>query len=172
MPRRRRRRHRRRHNSAFEPQNLEMEHTINRSRSVTAARGGKVEHYRMSGREIVFIQRPLKVFYNTRRRGRHAPAHQTHSRFRVRYVARGRYDTQRAGVSDQNQRAKIVKYLFGPVAHHLIPHLSRTLQPRSENCGVQRVHERFLSIRFVDFEFQYLAFGMFHPQITNLNNFF
>lgn len=153
MPRRRRRRRRRRHNSAFEPQNLEMEHTINRSRSVTAARGEKVEHYRMSEREIVFIQRPLKVFYNTRRRGRHAPAHQTHSRFRVR-------------------SATIVKYLFGPVAHHLIPHLSRTLQPRSENCGVQRVHERFLSIHFVDFEFQYLAFGMFHPQITNLNNFF
>lgn len=79
---------------------------------------------------------------------------------------------QHAGVSDQNQQAKIVKYLFGPVSHHLIPHLSRTLQLYSEKCGVQRVHERFLSIHFVDFEFQYLAFGMFQPQITNLNNFF
>ena len=88
MPRRRRRRRHRRRNSTLEPQNLEMEHAINRSRSVTAAR----ERYGMSGREIVFIQRPLKVFYNTRRWGRHAPAQQTHSRFRVRYVARGRCD--------------------------------------------------------------------------------
>lgn len=64
------------------------------------------------------------------------------------------------------QRATIVKYLFGPVVHHLISHLSRTLQPWSEKCGVQRVHERFLLMHFVDFEFSYLAFGMFYSIST------